>query len=322
MTGDLDMMVKFRDLQVAEAVGKKAALGWFDVEFTMYGCAYLDPRLGKMCYRVSERAEDIYEFAEDNAHKGVYASNVVHLTRKYPVPSGMKNLIAEDVKKSLAVHLRKQYPSSLFNVLYELSEALRTNTAAPLLEGEMARLEGIFEEEQLNDFLDLANYCHSVCSLLPASYQRCLKWYKDEMMNLADNFVSKDIFETTVYGVGYEAQGRVRYLVNANVEKVYSKIQALEQEGAFVGPVMRRKYWYNYERRLPDVIAAFKACLQEKYPPEKLAQLKAIVRKKGSDQTVVEKILAEASNIGGSLSQETLMRYMNRWGYKQFNNEE
>lgn len=320
MTGDLDMMVKFRDLQVAEAVGKKAALGWFDVEFTMYGCAYLDPRLGKMCYRVSERAEDIYEFVEDNAHKGIYASNVVHLTRKYPVPAGMKNLIAEDVKKSLAVQLQKQYPSNLFNVLYDISEVLRTDTAAPFLQGEMERLEGIFEEEQLNDFLDLVNYCHSVCSLSFSSYQQCLKWYKDEMMNLADNFVSKDIFETVVYGVGYEAQGCVRYLVNANVEKVHSKIQALEQEGCFVGPVMRRKYWYNYNRRLPDVIAEFKACLQEKYSLEKLTQLKEIVHKKDIDQAMMEKILAEASGISSSLSQETLMRYMNRWGYKVFNN--
>ena len=48
MTGNLNMMMKFRDLQVAEDVGKKAELGWFDVEFTMYGCAYLND--GKMYY--------------------------------------------------------------------------------------------------------------------------------------------------------------------------------------------------------------------------------------------------------------------------------
>lgn len=45
MTGNLDMMMKFRDLRVAEAIGKKAALGWFDVEFTVYGCAYLDRQI-------------------------------------------------------------------------------------------------------------------------------------------------------------------------------------------------------------------------------------------------------------------------------------
>ena len=43
-------VLKFRDEQVAEDVAKKAMLGWFDVEFIMYGCAYLDPKTDKMCY--------------------------------------------------------------------------------------------------------------------------------------------------------------------------------------------------------------------------------------------------------------------------------
>ena len=50
MTGNLEMLMKMRNakimkeanVQTAEDIAKKAELGYFDVEFTMYGCAYWD----------------------------------------------------------------------------------------------------------------------------------------------------------------------------------------------------------------------------------------------------------------------------------------
>lgn len=51
MTVDLDMMLDLRDLQVARDVQRRAEMGWFDVEFTMYGCAYYQN--GERYYRVS-----------------------------------------------------------------------------------------------------------------------------------------------------------------------------------------------------------------------------------------------------------------------------
>ena len=53
-----------RDIQVARDFGRKAELGWMEVEFTVYGCAYLDPIENKVLYRVSSHAEDIYQFIE------------------------------------------------------------------------------------------------------------------------------------------------------------------------------------------------------------------------------------------------------------------
>lgn len=315
MTGNLDMMVKFRDLQVAEAVGKKAALGWFDMEFTMYGCAYLDPTLGKMCYRVSERAEDIYDFAENSCHKGIYASNVVHMTKKYPVPSGMKNLIAQDVKKMLARELQKMYPRALFTVLDELAQGCVTDAAVALLDPQMEYLEGVFEEDRLDDFLTLVNYFHSHQTLTDQSYGRYLRWYKEEMQNLQDNIVSKDVFEATMYGMGYEENGIMRYMANANQGKIYSKVQALEQKGDFVGPILAKRYWYNYEYRLPDVISDFKKRLRETYPPALLQNIKAIVDKGGENENA--RALAEkARGEWGEYSLETIERYIHRWGLK------
>ena len=60
MTGNLSAMMHMHDLRVAEDIGKMAELGWFDVEFTMYGCAYMFE--GKMCYKISSEAKDIYDY--------------------------------------------------------------------------------------------------------------------------------------------------------------------------------------------------------------------------------------------------------------------
>ena len=67
MTGDLSLFSKFRDIQAADYVRRRAELGWFDVEFTMYGCAYLDIHDNKMRYKVSSREEDIYDFIEKSS---------------------------------------------------------------------------------------------------------------------------------------------------------------------------------------------------------------------------------------------------------------
>lgn len=314
MTGNLDMMVKFRDLQVAEAVGKKAALGWFDMEFTMYGCAYLNPQTGKMCFRVSEKAEDIFDFVELSSHRGIFASNVVHLTKKYPVPSGMKNLISQDVKKMLAYDLKKQFPSELFLIINNLADTCKTDNAFPLLAGEVERLEGMFEEDQLENYFDLVNYCHSHRCLTDQSYLKFIQWYKDEMKNLADNSVSKDIFETTMYGIGYEENGNIKYLVNANQERIYSKVQELELKGCFVGPVMARQYWYNYEYRLPNVIQDFKGRVRQAYPQALLQKLQHIIKKEEKEKTDAALLLADAETTWSQLAVETFKRYMIRWG--------
>lgn len=306
--------VKFRDLIVAEDVGRKAELGWFDVEFTMYGCAYLDIARDKMCYRVSENEEDIYTFIEQSVHKGIYASNVRRMTEKYPVPSGMKNLIAQDVKRELALQLRKEFPRAFFETLYQAAETFTTDQAAVILWKEAEQLEGVFDEDRLSDFLALVKYCDGCRSLSWNSYQALLAWYHEEMTNLDDKVVSKDIFETTMHGFAYEKDGSLRYVTNAGKGKIYSEAYSLEQKGIFVTPVIEKTYWYNYEYRLPDVIQDFKArlraCCQQNY----IDKIKAIRYGKDDMTSQFMDILEHVRESWGEIPAETMMRYGYRWG--------
>ena len=73
MTGDLNILMQVRNkkvskdmnVRVAEEVGEKAELGYFDTEFTMYGCAFLNPQDGKMYYKVSSLAITTFVLSSD-----------------------------------------------------------------------------------------------------------------------------------------------------------------------------------------------------------------------------------------------------------------
>lgn len=314
MTGNLMMMMKFRDLQVAEDVGKKAELGWFDVEFTMYGCAYLDRTDDRMRYKISSKEEDIYDFIELAARDDIFPSKIETLTLKCPVPMGTKDLIANDVKKELAKELRKKYQKEFFVELYQIADEIQSNHAQATLWQETEALTGIFDEERLKQFEDLVEYCYGCRKLKKEEYRLLMQWLQEEKANMNEIVSSKDIFEKTLYGASYIENDVIKYVNNAKRGSVYKEIYEAEEKGFFVTPLYNRTYWYNYKYRLSDAIKDYKNVLKEvrgiKYQ-EKLQILKAdtlINHKQYKNK------LQEIESTYGLDSASTMRRYLYRWG--------
>ena len=314
MTGNLSAMMHLHDLQVAEDIGKMAELGWFDVEFTMYGCAYWQD--GLMRYRISSEVEDIYRFIEHGAKLGVYPSNVQSLTEKCPVPAGMKELIAQDVKRDLGKKLRETYPQAFFTELYQLADEVETNSAAALLWAEADSLEGVFEEERLKYFQELVEYAYSCRKLVRAEYTSLLQWIAAQRRDMEDDFISKDIFEKTLYGIGCEETvGEITYITNAQEGYVYQKLYELEQAGQFTTPLFSKTYWYNYVYRLVDVNRDFKKKIKSELDSAYIDKIKAI--RAGQCAVSREDFTQRAQAVlakYGEKPQETLLRYGHRWG--------
>ena len=307
------MMMKFRDMQVAEDIGKKAALGWFDVEFTMYGCAYWKD--GRRYYKVSPQAEDIYDFIEKSAQQDIFPSNVLSLTRKCAVPTGFEETIALQVKKGLAKQLQKTYPAEFLQLLGRSAAACRNNAASASLWQAAEELEGVFEEERLQHFDRWVHYCYRCQKLEREEYHKLLAWLKEERESMADDFVSKDIFEKTLYGLAYEEEGSIRYLSNAHSGHVYASLHELEGQGVVVTPILAQTYWYNYDYSLAEVKTDFKAKLKQTYSADDLERLKHL--KASLSPAAVEK-LAETIDFvqekWGELPAATFRRYSCRWG--------
>lgn len=312
MTGNLGTMMHLHDLQVAEDIGKMTELGWFDIEFTMYGCAYMLD--GQMRYRISSEAGDIYHYIENATGIGVYPGNVLSITEKYPVPAGMKELIAQDVKRDLGLKLKEIYSKAFFEELYELADLVTTNSAADLLWAEVDALEGVFEEERLKYFEELVDYAHSCKKLLQEEYKALHQWMASQRKDMEDDFVSKDIFEKTLYGIGYEKDGQIDYITNAQKGYIYRQMYDLEQLGKFTTPLFSKTYWYNYVYRLRDVNKDFKEKIRQELNEKYIDK----VRKIKTETCTLDRssYMAKAEIIRkkyGERPYETVIRYGHRW---------
>jgi len=313
MTGDLNMLMKFRDIQVMEDVNKKAELGYFDVEFTMYGCAYWDMAADKVFYKVSSNNTDIYIFIEESVKNDIFPSKVETMTIKCPVPIGAKELIAADVKKELAKELKKKYTKRFFEDLYEIASIIRNNTASPVLWERAEALEGVFDEEQLIFFENMIVYSYGCQKLNRNNYEQLKRWLEDEHKNMLDDCIVKDILKKTIYGFGYKENGQLKYFSNANKGHVYEKAFILEQNGLCVFPIFSKTYWYNYNISLQEIKKVFKE------------ELKTYCETNYSDFTIIRSVLSswndemldklnEIKSLYGEDAYLTAKRYFYRWG--------
>ena len=155
---------------------------------------------------------------------------------------------------------------------------------------------------------------NSCCSLSVESYNALLDWVKKEYKNMDDNFVSKDMFEKTLYGFAYKDKGGMRYIENAQRDYIYEKVSRLEQEGVFVAPIYAKTYWYNYNYRLKDVKNDFKLDLQKARNESYLEKImKMCGRKDSFSKKEFLLTVEDVRNQWGDKPAETIKRYGYRW---------
>lgn len=313
MTVDLQMMTDLRDLQVALDVAQRAEMGWFDVEFTMYGCSYfLD---GKRYYCISAEAEKIYDFIEMSAQYQLLPTTIRKLTKKCAVPVGMKEEIAASVKYELARQLETEFPAEFFLYLQETAEWATEEYAFSLLCAEWESIENCFDTEKLRIFEDLVHYAYQCRKLTLVQYQQLQTYISNERKNMEELVVSKDIFEKTFYGIAYETLSGIQYLSNARKATVYKKKYDLEQQGIFVTPLFAKQYWYNYILRLPQVHQMFELDLKKALSETYWTLVQQIGRKhnKITKEDFQERFAFVSKHFGPEAA-KTFGQYGYRWG--------
>lgn len=274
MTGNLSMMVKFRDLQVAEDFSKMAELGYLDKEFTMYGTAYWQDN--QRWYMVSSKQEQLYDFISSDRAKDKWATPIMSMTKICPVPAGSEEDIALTVKTNLANQLQETFPITFFSALENLFQNKANNSAESLLRKVQESIEGVFIEEKLQLFEGLVWRAYDRMVLTQESYKRFCSWLAKMRREMEDDVVIKDVFKRTLYGIAYEEQGTIKFYSNANKSSIYTKCDNLLKKGFLVTPIFVKSYWFNYKYTLDDVRADFKQHLMGIYDKNYIAILKAI----------------------------------------------
>ena len=308
---------EFRDIQVGDDMRKKAELGWFDEEFTMYGCAYYDMKKEKVFYRVSSEAADIYSFLERAVIAGVYPSNVESITKKCPVPSGMREIIAEEVKKQMAKILQQIFPRDFFHLLCYLGDlteksAKRMEKIESMLWEEAYRLEGTFDEDRLYRFQALIEDERRRKVISEKEYLWFVNWLKEERRNLENDAVRKERFEKTLYGIVVPEKSGYKTVINAQQEYICQKYYDDVIAGKNVSPIYQKKYWYACGSSLGEVKTNFKQELLNLHSAEYLNWL-AIIRKVEYNNSVCQEareLLTETQKRFGEHPYWTLKRYV------------
>lgn len=308
MTGKLDFVLQFRDEQVAEEVRRKAELGWLDVEFVVYGTAYLKD--GKRYYRISSNELDIYEFVEKSMCNDIFCANPISYSKRCSVPIGTKEDKELEIKKLLGKQLQEKYPVELFELLKETTIKIRDDQSYEWLQAMRNTLEGVFDEEKLRYFEIQLEYCYSCQRLLQEHYLEMKKWIEEEKKYMEDDFVEKDLFEKSFYGILYEDKGtdEYRHLEDSLAVYIYKKKMVLESQGILVGPIYAKKYWYHYGKTIKDLKEDYMKTCRVNMGPNYWSQLRKINTTRSFDEKSniqLEKMSKEA--------QETYRRYLSRW---------
>ncbi|MEE0434245.1 MAG: hypothetical protein UDB11_02425 [Peptococcaceae bacterium] len=311
MTGRLGLMMKLHDAQVADDVRRMAELGYFDTEFTMYGCVYMEN--GKRYYKISPNADDIYSFTEKSNLNNIFPGNVYQYTKKCPVPAGMKEVIAQEVKVELAKKLSEDFPTTYMETLEQFAKDITDDSAADYLWQRVDDLEGVFDIEKLRRFEEQMEYLYTCRKITWATFKALRDWLKDERKSMLENFETKDIFEKTVYGMMYVDGERLRYVENARMEYVYEKMYDIEGKGGVVTPIYKKTFWYNYTYRLADVMQDFKKELRAYYSKRSLDELE-LVRRTDAHRDLFIDVYRNIKANYNDKAVETLLRYSNRWG--------
>ena len=313
MTVDLDMMLDLRDAQVAEEVRRKAELGWFDTEFTIYGCCY--QKNNERYYRLSAEMEKIYDFIESAAQKNIVPSCIQIHSEKYSVPIGMKDSVTLDVKKILATEMQAMFPMSFFQYMNNLKKEAVEDSGYFYLLQKKDKVESSFQLLELRKYKELLDHFLNCNKVSYEHYTLLDAWIKDEYKNMEEEPIQKDLYEKVFYGIAYLKGKEIKYSINAQKATVYRKRNELMRKGFFTTHLYSQVYYYNHNVRLPDVHKRFEQELKGYFTLEFVSELQMQLQR--NEQISKEKFEDEMNRIEdayGIAVKETMKQYGYLWG--------
>ncbi len=302
-----------RDEACASGASFLASLGAFGEDILMYGCAYLEN--GKVTYRITPKAEQIYRFKESSAHQNLYPTAVASCVHRSAVPGGMREQLVHKVKLTLARQLQEQYPRCFFELLEPFTRTPANNSSYPLLAEMADAFDGYFNDGQLMLLEGTMALAYDAKVLDDTGYAKLQQWLRKTRQQMENDTVVQDKISRTMYGFCYqESNGVIKNTINAQLGKVYERRVALEQSGKLVGPLLQRTYWMKDFNDIAPAREKFKALL-EQLENEQYFKLLADIKALPSviDAQAFQQALAQVEATGQTKATADFKLYGQRW---------
>lgn len=268
-------MAIVRDEVCANRVGLLAEMGAMEEELLVFGCCYLEN--GQVKYRVSSDKDEISLFQLDAVDVMVFPTPMQELSWRQLIPSGERDDVLYEIKKKLAQGMQRMYPDKYFTLLRPFAERMPVNTAWPLLQQLQERLEGHFEADELHLYERMLGLCSQKKLLDEAHKEQGRLWLAKNRNQMEDDVVVKERNERTFYGFVYYTQSNVCCTkMNMALDRVLAARMQLEHEGALVGPVLTKTFWFAESSQLAELRGMFDQWLRQVNGQEMYALLKQL----------------------------------------------
>lgn len=241
-----------RDEIMAEDVAAMAALGKFEKEFTVYGCAFWENN--QVVFALSEKLGKIYEWMNSPVNADKFVTSMHRATIRSLVPAGMEEQLLKLVRQRLVTELQGCYSAEYFQSLERISTVMPTDQSAALLQSLCFTLDGVCNEEQLLLYRGLLERAYNRKVLLPETYYSLMEWIRWTQRDLDAFQRQMDQYEKTFYGFAYlnSSDQNVRVFLDGNKANAYEKLEKRRKDGYCVSNIVDKTWWYNNQYSIVD----------------------------------------------------------------------
>lgn len=240
-----------RDEIMAEDVAAMAALGKFEREFTVFGCAFW--HVGEMVLALSEDAEKIYDWIYDVANADKFVTGIHKASLRSLVPAGTEEYLLEQARHKLITTLRTTYSKEYFQLLEKINAVAPTDQAADLLQDLCYQLDGVCSKEQLMLFRGFVEKAWQRKVIKPSTYYKLLTWVRWTERDLNAFPERTDKYEKIFYGFAYcKPETLIRVFLDGNKVNAYEKMEERRVEGYSVSNLVEKTCWYNNSYNIID----------------------------------------------------------------------
>ena len=246
-----------RDIKCASDVASMVALGKFEKEFIAYGTA-TKANDGQVYYYASGTEERLQRYVEEEKWKGNYFTPVVSTVKRSLVPSGLEDDIVQACKQVMLGEMKKQYESvDYFNVMQPFFATAANDNAYPVLLEYKERIEGYFEDRELQLFINAVKIAYEGKVLSETKYQELLAWHQYIRRQMEDDPIVAENLERTLYGFVYYEDGVQKVAYDAQELCIIHQHNEKMMKGLTVGPIMHKTYWFQQFKLMKEVRESF-----------------------------------------------------------------
>ena len=201
------------DMAAVAFVNQMYDLGFFDEEFTFWGCVYKEN--GERKYYITANAEKAYAKVQECLEKSFAVTPVEKYLKWQKVPTGQRDALRQQAKLEFAQKLQSQYSLFFLELLETTAKRISSNIAQPYLAKLKKHYQGSFDLDGLELFKGILLKAFESHQLTTIDYLYYKNWVNKEISLCPKENPYGLVKEKVFSGFLYEkVPGKYEYLYN------------------------------------------------------------------------------------------------------------